>query len=227
MDAHWGTSATPGTSETRIEIPGHAMHEKGLQRQIAVGTLFNSQQRRALAVPRLNRWSTAGQPLVLFRHRFTWDFLSSCLRRDVQNCCLRYPGGLEGRLPSGPTEMSAPWFAQLRPAPPSPVRCADPTRPLCVRVLDSTGLRANTPVPLMRPKCRGIIMLQPCFEPTRAYKLSFQLPTTCLPHNNISIYNNNHHNHYNNKHKKVLIMIYIYIYDNDNKHITTITQPKG
>ena len=30
------------------------------QRQLAVGTLFNSQQRRALAVPRLNRWSTAG-----------------------------------------------------------------------------------------------------------------------------------------------------------------------
>ena len=34
------------------------------QRQLAVGTLFNSQQRRALAVPRLNRWSTAGQPRV-------------------------------------------------------------------------------------------------------------------------------------------------------------------
>ena len=33
----------------------------------------------------------------------------------------------------------APWFAQLRPAPPSFVRCADPTRPLCVRVLDPTG----------------------------------------------------------------------------------------
>ena len=35
--------------------------------------------------------------------------------------------------------MSATWFAQLRPAPPSTVRCADPTRPLCVRVLESTG----------------------------------------------------------------------------------------
>ena len=45
-------------------IPGHALHEKGLQRQIAVGTLVNSQQRRALAVPQLNRWSTVGQPLV-------------------------------------------------------------------------------------------------------------------------------------------------------------------
>ena len=52
-------------------VPGHALHEKGLQRQIAVGTLVNSQQRRALAVPRLNRGSTAGQPDVLFPHRFT------------------------------------------------------------------------------------------------------------------------------------------------------------
>ena len=63
-------------------IPGHGLHEKGLQRQIAVGTLVNSQQRRALAVPllnrgqtadkpRMNRWSTAGQPRALFPHRFT------------------------------------------------------------------------------------------------------------------------------------------------------------
>ena len=39
-------------------IPGHALHEKGLQRQIAVGTLVNSQQRRALLVPLINRGST-------------------------------------------------------------------------------------------------------------------------------------------------------------------------
>ena len=58
-------------------------------------------------------------------------------RRSKQSFAV--PWELEGRLPSGPTEMSAPWFAQLRPAPPSAVRCADPTRPLCVRVLDSTG----------------------------------------------------------------------------------------
>ena len=35
--------------------------------------------------------------------------------------------------------MSAPCSAQRRPAPPSALRRADPTRPLCVRVLDSTG----------------------------------------------------------------------------------------
>ena len=68
-------------------------------------------------------------------------------------------------------------------------------------------------------------MLQPCFEPTRAHKLFFQLPTTCLPHNNISIHNNNnHHNHHNNKHKK---SINNDKYDNGNKHTTTSIQPKG
>ena len=36
-------------------IPGHALHEKGLQRQIGVGTLVSSQERRALAVPLINR----------------------------------------------------------------------------------------------------------------------------------------------------------------------------
>ena len=35
--------------------------------------------------------------------------------------------------------MSAPCSAQRRPAPPSALRRADPTRTLCVRVLESTG----------------------------------------------------------------------------------------
>ena len=38
----------------RMYIPEHALHEKSLQRQIAVGTLVNSQQRRALAVSVIN-----------------------------------------------------------------------------------------------------------------------------------------------------------------------------
>ena len=46
----------------------------------------------------------------------------------------------EGLLASTATEMSAPCSAQRRPAPPFALRRADPTRPLCVRVLDSTGL---------------------------------------------------------------------------------------
>ena len=42
----------------------NALHKKALQRQIAVGTVVSSQQRRALAVPVINRLSTTCQPLV-------------------------------------------------------------------------------------------------------------------------------------------------------------------
>ena len=48
--------------ESIMMVPGHALHEKGLQRQLAVGTLVNSQQRRALAVPVINRGQTADKP---------------------------------------------------------------------------------------------------------------------------------------------------------------------
>ena len=44
-------------------------------------------------------------------------------------------------MASKATKMSAPCSAQLRPARPSSLRRADPTRPLCVRVLDSTGYK--------------------------------------------------------------------------------------
>ena len=38
-----------------FSIPGHALHEKGLQIQIGDGTLVSNQERRALAVPVINR----------------------------------------------------------------------------------------------------------------------------------------------------------------------------
>ena len=38
----------------RLRFPGHALHEKGFKRQIGVGTLVSSQERRALAVPLVN-----------------------------------------------------------------------------------------------------------------------------------------------------------------------------
>ena len=49
-------------------FPGHALHEKGLQKQKGVGPLVSSQEQRALLVPRINRSSTAGQPRILFPH---------------------------------------------------------------------------------------------------------------------------------------------------------------
>ena len=61
-----------------MQIPGHALHEKGLEGQKGVGTLVNSQQRRALAVPVINRGSTGrfvpppvyiGFPFVLAKRR--------------------------------------------------------------------------------------------------------------------------------------------------------------
>ena len=57
-------------SDTNRVIPGHALHEKGLQRQKVDGTLVSSQERRALFVTVINRLSTAGQPLISFPHRF-------------------------------------------------------------------------------------------------------------------------------------------------------------
>ena len=41
-----------------LVIPGHALHEKRLQRHIGVVTLVNSQQRCPAAEPVMNRWST-------------------------------------------------------------------------------------------------------------------------------------------------------------------------
>ena len=43
-----------------VLVPGHSLHEKGVQRQIGVGTLVSNKERRAAVVPRINRLSTAG-----------------------------------------------------------------------------------------------------------------------------------------------------------------------
>ena len=67
------------------------------------------------------------------------------MRRDLQDSCLQCAGGPEGLLASKATEMSAHCFAQRRPAPPSALHRADPTRPLCVRFLDSTSELIRSP----------------------------------------------------------------------------------
>ena len=109
-----------------VAIPGHALHEKGLQRQIGFGPLVNSQERRALAVSVVNRslCSPIGLQFVL-------------------------PKSSSGQLSSMPWQASGT-FASLanRPvgfpsclAPPRPTAppCATPLRPahgisgLCTR----------------------------------------------------------------------------------------------
>ena len=45
-------------------VPGHALHEKGLQRQASAGTLVSIQERRALLVPGINHLWTGYAPVV-------------------------------------------------------------------------------------------------------------------------------------------------------------------
>ena len=105
-------------------FPGHALHEKGLQRQKGDVPLVGSQEERALLVSVTKRLSAAGQSRVLFLHRFTWDFACSCFRGNVQATCLRCFGGCgEGLFPRR-TVLLANSPARPRPATPP---CA-PTR---------------------------------------------------------------------------------------------------
>ena len=49
-----------GNCKNEIHDPGHALREKGLQRQTSVSTLVSCQERRALAVPLINRLPMVG-----------------------------------------------------------------------------------------------------------------------------------------------------------------------
>ena len=72
---------------------------------------------------------------------FKYELDCSCFRRDVQDSCLRYPGGHEGHMYSGRAEPST----LFRPGPVWPCRRAvhrpASTRPWYVRVLDSAGFK--------------------------------------------------------------------------------------
>ena len=106
------------------QIPGHALHEKGLQRQKGVGPLVGSQERRALLVPLINRVKTVCQPLILFPHSVLIRFCLFVLlerRGDVSSM----PWGNEGRLSPERIALSASRPARPRPA--APPRA--PTRP--------------------------------------------------------------------------------------------------
>ena len=106
-------------------VPGHALHEKGLKRQYGVGPLVGSQEQRVLLVLLFNRGVTARQPVIVFPHRFTWDFACSCFWRNVQEFCIRCLGGYEGCLSPVRTVMSVSHPARPRLADPL---CAS-TRP--------------------------------------------------------------------------------------------------
>ena len=119
---------------SRNHFPGHALHESGLRRQIGVGPLVSSQERRAAVVPRINRLSTADKPQVN-----RW-FCSSINLHGLSCVCASgesfrtvvfdaLGGGQEGRLFPGRTDL--PIGVPSYPAPPRPAAppCAVPPRP--------------------------------------------------------------------------------------------------
>ena len=134
-------------NNTSTRFPGHALHEKGLQRQMGVGTLVSSQERRAPLVQQINRRRTGRERDV--NRGFCSsvgvknEFDCSCFRRNVQGSVLGSLGGKrESSLLAGST--------QRRPVLPSPApprrpaaRRPDPTGPWCVRVLGSTSRLYN------------------------------------------------------------------------------------
>ena len=70
--------------EAKTSIPGHALHEKGLQSQKGDGPLVSSQEQKALLVLLINRLSTGCQPVFVFPHGFNkislvYSFSRKCL----------------------------------------------------------------------------------------------------------------------------------------------------
>ena len=135
-----------------VFFPGHALYDKDLQRQISVGTLVSSQERRALAVQLMNRLSFAGQSLVNCGSAADFVPLSVYMglrlfvlpkRRPGQY--FRFAGGQEGGLSPCRIVPTAFRPSSIQPRPPSPPRRARPRHdwPQCSRFLDSTGMRAE------------------------------------------------------------------------------------
>ena len=119
-----------------VIVPGHALHEKGFQSQIGVGTLVSSQERRSVAVSLINRLSTAGQPRV--NRWSTADFVPCSvyigfrlfvLPKGRPGQCPRYAAGQEGGLIPGRIDPTASRPTQPRNARRAAVRRADPTGP--------------------------------------------------------------------------------------------------
>ena len=105
-------------------IRGHSLHETGLQRQIGVGTLFSIEERSALAVPLINRGSTAhcvpqmvymGFRLFVLLGRRSGHFFFNALEGARDGCFLGEPFR---RRPILPSPAPPPRRAPPRPDPP-------------------------------------------------------------------------------------------------------------
>ena len=106
------------------------MHQQGFQRQMGVGRLVSSQERKALFVPLINRLSTAH---FCFPPSFQVGIRLFVLPKSRSGKCLRFAGGQEVWSSPGRIDHTAPCPTQPRAAqPPSrtpprrdwPVVCA-------------------------------------------------------------------------------------------------------
>ena len=123
------------------QIPGHALHEKGSQRQKSIGPLVSSQERRAAVVSLINRLSTARQPLVVFLDSVYIGCYLSVLPKKRPGRSSPVPWGskwtivLWAHRPASPRPVppcpDPPRLAPPRPAPPRPSAppCPAPSRP--------------------------------------------------------------------------------------------------
>ena len=120
----------------RPNIPGHALHEKSLQRQEGDGTLVSSREQKALLVPVINRLSTAGfvPPSVYIGFRLF------VLPGGCSGQLSSMPWGARGTVASSAKKPVGVQPCRARSAQPPRRAPPDPTRPWCVRVLDSTNL---------------------------------------------------------------------------------------
>ena len=85
---------THSSFERDVVFPGHALHEKCLQRHSDVVPLGGSQEKRDRLVPQFNRRSSARQALVVFLHRFKLDFVFSSVWKDLYVCFLYSTGSV-------------------------------------------------------------------------------------------------------------------------------------
>ena len=128
-----------------IRIPGHALHEKGLQiqkRRRPTGRQPGTKSAsRPVDKPRIIRLQTACQPVILSPHSVYTGFCLFVLLGKRSGDVSSMPWGVRGTLvPWANCSVGVPSC----PAPPRrPAVRPDPTCPWYVRVLDSTTNNHN------------------------------------------------------------------------------------
>ena len=135
-----GVNGFCGDTSTRVPpmvcFPRHALHVKGLQRQIGVGTLGTKSASRPGDKPDVNRSSTGRfvPPTVYI------GFLLFALPKRCSGRLSSMPWRARGTVVSCANKHVGVPSCRARPAQPPRRAPPDSTRPWCVRVLDSTSI---------------------------------------------------------------------------------------